>query len=60
MNAIVNKLLLPGDKFISEMYLKQQAFTKSACGLFNKNKERIKKSKDRGDSRYIYQIYQTN
>ena len=55
MNAIVNKLLLAGDKFISEMILKQPRFTYSARGLFIKNKERIKNITETGDSRYIYQ-----
>ena len=27
----------------------------SACGPFNKNKKRIKKSQETGDLRYIYQ-----
>ena len=34
---------------------KQPGFTYSACGLFTKNKERIKKFKETGDSRQIYQ-----
>ena len=37
------------------MHLRQPAFTYSACGLLTKNKERIKKIKETGDSRYIYQ-----
>ena len=37
-----------------EMDLSQPGFTYSACGPFNKNKERIGKSKKTGDSRYIY------
>ena len=32
MNAIVNKLLLAGDKFMPEMHLKQPGFTYGACG----------------------------
>ena len=32
MNAIVNKLLLAGGKFMSEMHLKQPGFTYSVCG----------------------------
>ena len=55
MNAIVNKLLLAGDKFVSAMHLKQPGFTNSAWGPFTKNKEKIKKFKETGDSRYIYQ-----
>ena len=41
MNEIVNKFLLAGDKFMSEMPLKQLGFSYSACGAFTKNKERI-------------------
>ena len=37
-----------------EMYLKQPGFTYSACGLFTKNKERIQKFKETGDTSYIY------
>ena len=36
------------------MHLRQCGFTYSACGPFTKNKERIQKSKETGDSRYIY------
>ena len=42
MNEIVNKFLLAGDKFMSEMHLKQPGFTYSACGPFTKNKEGFK------------------
>ena len=52
---MINKLLLAGDKFNPEMLLRQPGFTYSACGLFTKNKERIKTFKETGDSRYIYQ-----
>ena len=54
MNEIVNKLLLAGDKFMLEMHLKQPGFTYSACGSFTKNKERIQKFKETGDTSYIY------
>ena len=37
MNAIVNKLLLAGDKFMREMHLKQPGFIYSACGPFTEN-----------------------
>ena len=43
MNEIVNKFLPPGDKFMSEMHLKQPKFTYSACGPFTINKKRIEK-----------------
>ena len=37
-----------------EMYLKQPGFTYSACGPFTKNKERIQKFKETGNTNYIY------
>ena len=45
---------MAGDKFMPEMHLRQPGFTYSACGSFTKNKERIQKFKQTGDSRYIY------
>ena len=53
MNEIVNKFLLTGDKFLSEMHLKQAGFNYSASGTFTKNKERIQKFKEAGDTNYI-------
>ena len=55
MNKIINKLLLARHKSMSEMHLRQARFTYSTCGPFTKNKERIEKFKETGDSRYIYQ-----
>ena len=55
MNEIVNKYLLKEDKFISEMHLRLPGFIYSACGPFTKNKGRIQKFKESGDSRCIYQ-----
>ena len=56
MNDIINdlKFLLAGDKFMSEMHLKQPGFTYSACGPFTINKERIGKFKETGNTKYIY------
>ena len=42
------------DKFMYEMHLKHPRFTCSACGPFTKNKERIQKFKETGDTNYIY------
>ena len=53
MNKIVNKFLLVGDKCMPEMHLKLPGFTYSACGPFTKNKERIQRFKETGDSRYL-------
>ena len=54
MNEIVNNFLLVADKSMSEMHLRQSGFTYSACGPFTKNKEKIQKFKETGDTSYIY------
>ena len=54
MNEIVNKFLLAGDKFMPEMHLKQLGFTYSACGPFNKNKERVEKFMQTGNTDFFY------
>ena len=54
MNEIVNKFLLAGDEFMHEMDLKQPEFIYIACGPSTKNKERIQKFKETGDTNYIY------
>ena len=54
MYKIINKLLLVGDKFMPEMHLNQPGFTYSACDPFNKNKERIKKFMETGNTNCIY------
>ena len=53
MNELVNKFLLAGHKCLHEIHLRQPGFTYSVCGPFTKNKERIQKFKETGDSRYI-------
>ena len=56
MNEIINNFWLAGDNFMPErQHLRQPKFVYSACGPFTKNKERIQKFKEKGDSRYIYQ-----
>ena len=54
INEIVNKFLLVGDKFMPEIHLKQLGFTYSACGPFTKNKERIEKFMQTGNTDFIY------
>ena len=51
MNDTINYFLLDGDKFRPKMHLRQPGFTYSACGPFTKNKKRIQKFKQTGDSR---------
>ena len=54
MNEIVNKFLLAGNKFMPEMHLKQPGFTYSTCCPFTKNKERIEKLMQIGNTDFIY------
>ena len=54
MNEIVNTFLLAGDKFMPEMHLKQPGFTYTACSPFTKNKERIEKFIQTGNTDFIY------
>ena len=54
MNNLINKFLLASDKFMPEMHLRQPQFVYSAWGPFTRHKERIKKFKQTGDTRYIY------
>ena len=54
MNQVINKFLLAEDKFMPEIHLQQLGFTYSACGLFTKHNERIKKFKQKGDTHYLY------
>ena len=51
MNELVNKFLLAGDKFIPETHLRRPGFTYRPL---TKNKERIQKLKEIGDSQYVY------
>ena len=54
MNKIINKFLLTGDKFSSELHLKQPGFTYSACGPFNKHRERIQTFRETGNLKHLY------
>ena len=53
MNNIIDKLLLAGDTFITDVYLRQIGFTYNVCEPLTKNKTRIQKFKETGDSSYI-------
>ena len=46
MNKIVNTFSLAGDKFMSEIHLKQPGFTYSAWRPFNKTKKEYKNLKE--------------
>ena len=49
-----NNFLLAGDEFMPEMHLRQPGFTYSTCGPFTKNKERIQKIKETGNTYFVY------
>ena len=51
MNEIINKFLLAGDKFMPEIHLRQPGFTYSASGPFTKNKQRIQRFVETGDTK---------
>ena len=54
MHEIVNKFLLPGDKIMPDLHLRQPGFTYSSCGPFSKHHERIQQFKEIGDLKHIY------
>ena len=54
MNEILNEFLLAGDKFMPEIHLKRPGFTYSVCGPFTKNKKRIKKFMQTGNTNWFY------
>ena len=53
MNEIADNILLVGDKCMPEIHLKQPGFTYSPCGPFTKNKERIEKILQTGNTYHI-------
>ena len=53
MNEMLNKFLLAGDTLMPKMHFRQSEGI--TCKQFTKNQERIKKSKETGHCRYIYQ-----
>ena len=54
MKEIVNKFLLASEKYMPEPHLKQLGFTYSACVPFTRNKERIEKFMQTGNTDFIY------
>ena len=54
MNKIVNKFSLAGDRFMSELHLRQPGFTDGACGPFTKHREIIQKFKEAVSLKHIY------
>ena len=56
MNKIVNRFLLAGNEFMPKMHLIPAGFKYSACGRFTRNKQRIHKFMQTGDTNYIYKM----
>ena len=56
INRIINKFLLTGDTFMSELHLKQPGFTYSDCGSLTKHRERIQKFRETGNLKDLYRI----
>ena len=54
MMKIANKFLLAGDNIMSELHLRQQGFSYSACGPLTKHCKRIHRFKEIGQLNYIY------
>ena len=54
MNKVVDKFLKIGDKFMPEMHLRQPGFTYSVCDQLTRNKQRIQRFMETGDTKYIY------
>ena len=53
MNKVIDKFLLAGDKFMSELHLRQPGFTDSGCRSFTKYHKRIQKFRETGDLKHI-------
>ena len=53
MNQIINNFLLAGDKFMPEIQVRQPEYTYRVCGPFTRNKQRIQKFMQTGDTNYI-------
>ena len=53
MNETVNTFFLAGDKFMPDMHLQQPGFTYSVSDPFTKNKERIKKFMQTGNTDFF-------
>ena len=54
MNEILNKFLQAGDKFMRKFHLKQPGFTYTTRGPFTRNKKRIEKFMQTGNTDFIH------
>ena len=51
---MINKYLLTGGKFMSQLHLKQPILTYSACWKFTKHREKIQKFRETGNLNHLY------
>ena len=54
MNETVDKFLLVGYNVMTQLYLKEPGFIYTACGPFTRNKKRIEKFMQVGNTNFIY------
>ena len=54
MNEIINKSLLAGDRYMSEMHLRQPGLTYSTCGTFLKNTKKKRKNLNKQEIHDIF------
>ena len=54
MNKTITKFLLAGEKFMSELHLRQPGFTNCICGPFTKHNEKIQTFNEVGNLKYFY------
>ena len=53
VNKIINNLLLTGEKFMPESYLKQPGLKYIACGPFTKHREGTEKHRETSTLRHL-------
>ena len=54
MNLLINKFLLTGDKFLTELHLEHPRFTYSDCAPFTKHRGRVQKFREICNLKYLY------
>ena len=54
MNEIINKPLLAGDRYMSEMHLRQSGLTYSTCGTLLKNTKKKRKNLNKQEIHEIF------
>ena len=55
MNEMINKIILAGDKFTTEMNLRWPGVSFSACRSFTKSNTKVQHFKEKENLRFMYQ-----